>query len=671
MRLGSSGANARIKLERGRAFLYALFQYRLSLRQNAAAFMVPSSLSNDTPEGRISPVLLGLGAGAIVGGAGVIYAVKPGARSRRVLTGVLSTNVGIVHLGFSRNSCTRRNRHVRGLHGIVDGANGATTVLLSAGNPRVHAVGLRNNGSISLGTNRAFAFAASGSIVNGDRVITMACRNFAASLSINGAMLISSNLVNVRIATVRNGGIVYGILGGNSLNRGGNIGLPNISVTLPTLTRGSGRSLVFNYRRNMSFITTSFVHGHSSIVRVHRRLGTRNNRGVRVVSGVRGRRNLGGFSRVLRTSSNVVITHNSLNMRVPMRRIVFTRGVVVRGYVHTHGIIVATARVLSSVVGGPHPAHTRTNSITGTVLSNASTIVLSNRSTGNGCPLRTISVVTAVYRHASHIVGDHLRFGGSGHGLHVARTMYHNTIRATRGLSTPLVIITARNNGSTHTMHGCFPSTAVLTLAAGRGATRRLMLDGNIIPRLIGRVASASSFCHLNGRLTLRDNLTRGNSIMIVISNTLMPDNAAGATSIRILWCYFYRLVYVSGHPSKHFFCLVSGRGRWGVGSSFAVWSRFVWSRSSKDVLFSLGFFVWGPTFSTSLDRQSGVDTFPSGGCSRRGGLYMVLMALRKSWLGLRNVGGRDCWANAKHNGPKFCSTNELLRRHWGQSTIF
>lgn len=401
----------------------------------------------------------------------MMYAVKPGAGSERLVEGLVRGNVSMTHFGFSRNSRRRRGNHVSVLGRLHRRRRTAATVLLSAGKPRVHANILGSKGGVGLRAKGAFALAAR-SVIKSRGGMSVACGKLTRSMDRKGVVLVSSNLVKLGMVKGASGRVRYRVVGNNRLKRGGNIGMPKMPMELPTVARGSGRSVGFKTRRKVSFVTTSFMEGTRYVLRVGTCLGSLKTPCVPVVTGVRGRRKVDGVSRVVHTTSNVVITHKSLKIRVPTRRLPCLRGVVVRGYGSRFGAIVATARVLSSVVHGPHPAETRMASITGTMCSKASTMVLSKRATRNGCPLRTLRVVIRVVRRARGRLSCSVVLRGRRNRLEnkVSDTVKCSSMLTTTGLGTGYVVAPSMSKTASEIMSGLEPERRVLNMAPGREA---------------------------------------------------------------------------------------------------------------------------------------------------------------------------------------------------------
>ncbi len=386
-----------------------------------------------------------------------------------MLANLYRTNVGITHLGFSRDARRRRRRHVSAVGQIQRRLRLPVTVVLSAGNPRCHVHAFRGKG-IVLARKSAFAFAAT-SIIKSRAQISIDCSHLARRLIPNSAVLLGGNLLAFQMRTVRKYSVHAQIRVNNRLSSHGDVDFPNGIVGRGCLSSRSGTSVTFNVRGSISCVTYSFISGGRSVLSIGTCLGRVNTRGVRLVTGVRGRSNFSGVRRVYRRYSNVVITQNSVNIRVPFRRLPTVRGGLVAGYHLLNGQIVATARVLRSVVSDPHPAHTRVSSITGTMCSNADTVVLSNRATTNECPIRTMTAVTGVTRAARGGVRCrghfcHARFRVGGTISTVSRSAYNVTV----SLKTGTVVTYSLSNVATHVMSHFHPPMPVVNLAASRDA---------------------------------------------------------------------------------------------------------------------------------------------------------------------------------------------------------
>lgn len=404
----------------------------------------------------------------LVHGAGVVYAVKPTDRRRSILAEVVGTNVSITELGFSRNSRRRRRNGVSLVGGMERGLRVPVTVVLSAGKPRCHVGAFRGNG-VRLGSKSAFALAAS-SVMKGRREMSIGCRGLVGSLGINSHILITGKVVVLRIQRLGKGSTVYSIVTKNALSSEGDVGFPGGIVGRTCLDGRSGSSLLFNVGGRISCITTSFISAGRSMTSLEDFLSRGNKRSVRVVTGVRGHSNMSRIRRVYRVTGKVVVTEKSLNIRVPKIRMPTVRGCLVGGYHVLNAHMVATARVLRSVVRGPHPAETRLSSMTGTMCSNSSTVVLSKRSTTNGCPMRTMGGVTRATRCARGRVGCNGEFTGTSFRAgDVISTVSRTAYTVTVSISTGYVMIDSLANHAIHVIDHFHYPISVVNVAASRG----------------------------------------------------------------------------------------------------------------------------------------------------------------------------------------------------------
>lgn len=417
------------------------------------------------------------GSKRVVEGAGVIYAVKPTYSSGRVVHGVVSTNVGITEVGVSRNICSQLRIAVGGLGRTVTRDNRGITVLLSAGNPRIEINAFGSN-SIRLIRNTRFDLFGGGrrnSRANMDLsfpglISVFRSRNRG---TVNERLLLSSNVVSLIIGSMGPRSVIYAMGGNNILGGHGDVGVPNCFVGVPCMDTRSEGSVRFNLGRNTAIITTSFIHGRSSIEALHSFVSDLNCRCIRVVTGVRGRDNISSVSTVVSCTSNVVITHKSVNIRVPFVGLPRVRGAVVEGIISENGCMVATARVLRDVAATPHPAETRVDSITGTICSNADTMVLSTRSTTNGCPVRDMGTLSTVYSRTRRgnrfaTLRRCIRRRKVGSAGPVESDVYGTTGGVTRTMNTGTVVIRDTANQITETVIRCEPSYPIVTITASR-----------------------------------------------------------------------------------------------------------------------------------------------------------------------------------------------------------
>ncbi len=463
----------------------------------------------------------------VLGGAGVITSVSSLQYSISFVHSLFGTNVGIIEVGATRTD----HRKFRGLVGGIHRMSGHVTVLVSAGNPRIEAAGgTRRDARCEASSRIGVVKSPSGRAMH--KYVCMSCGSFMGSLTMNTEVLVSSNRLRLGIASGSRRSLRYMIYGSTALNDHGDIGIPNVQVGLPSVARGSHAGVLCTVRGSVSFVTRSFIHGTRSMLSIHRVLGTCKD-SVGIVTGVRGRRNISGVSRVLRITSNVVITQKSLNVRMPRRHVPNVRHGLVGGYVLTGGPIVITARVLRAVVGGPHPAHTRIASVTGTVCCHASTLVLDKRATCNGCPIRTMHAVTAV---TTRTRGSGLRRGGvrvplAPRGASIPSCLTRTTIRTSGLVPVHTVVASDFEKIATHSLTTCHNGCPMLTMYCGRGAVHRLTLSCNIRTVFVPRGTGKRTCCFTTLRGLLGSKILSRGRVMTCLDNN---EGKARASFLRV-----------------------------------------------------------------------------------------------------------------------------------------
>lgn len=450
-----------------------------------------------------------------------------------------------MHVGFSRNSPRSRGVHTSGIHRVTTGLKHRITVLNSLRKPGVHMSAFGRNG-IFLGVKSGFLLSTG---LNGNRNsgrgINVSCGNLPTSIIPNSVLLLSSNHIRLGMLRIRNVGIFARIAINNPLSGGGNVGGLNNNLSTRTLARGSGTSVGATTLVNMSCLTISFPHYNRSLGCTHQLThSTKYSTGV--ITGIRHTRTIydrSTVSSVVLTSSIMVITHNSLNIRVNSPRLINVRGTLVH---HTHRLgqtMVATARVVRSVVAGPVPAHTRIVSMTGTILSNASTIVLSTRATTKRCPSRAITTVTHIYLNTRGvpdvgISGRHLSIRFSG----IRRTVTVSTVCTTGRLGNiATVVAVARSNHATLVASHVDSNLPVFTVSHRRHALGLATLCHNIAPIRFSDTGSNMTTTDRTIGLLHSGNCLVSNSLIVIARNSIVDAiNSAGAAHVLAMrWMHY------------------------------------------------------------------------------------------------------------------------------------
>jgi pyruvate kinase len=344
------------------------------------------------------------------------------------------------------------------------------------------------------------------------------------------AQVVSTNGIIVK-AMVSNGGLLKSRKGLN---------LPNIKVSLPSITAKDKKDIVFAVQHNVDYIAVSFVRSARDIHGVRKILESLNS-DIKIIAKVEKPEALECIEEIVSASDAVMVARGDLGVEIPAANVPTAQKMII-AMCNNHAKPVITAtQMLESMIQNPRPTRAEASDVANAVLDGTDAVMLSAETSVGAYPIEAISYMRMICTEAERtMIGDGKLFTRKG-GVKV--TTVQNTDSIAAAASTIAeeqnisCIATLSYSGETaRLISNRRPRAPILAVTSIESSARRVGLYWGVSGFLVDKVTTTDETIeHIKKLFVGRGYFEKGSTVVFTIGRPLVARSRTNMLSIEQL----------------------------------------------------------------------------------------------------------------------------------------
>lgn len=344
------------------------------------------------------------------------------------------------------------------------------------------------------------------------------------------AQVMASDGVFVR-AVVINGGLLKSRKGLN---------LPNIKVSVPSMTRKDKEDILFAIKNGADYLAVSFVRTANDVKQV-RKFVEQYKGDIRIIAKIEKPEALENIEEIVQVSDGIMVARGDLGVEIPAAQVpLMQKKIIALCNNHAKPVITAT-QMLESMIKNPRPTRAEASDVANAVLDGTDAVMLSAETSVGAYPIEAISYMRMICTEVEDKLMKDGKIFVRTKGVKVTAPQNTDSIAhaaATIAEEQDLACIaTLSYSGETaHLISNRRPSTPVLAITSILKTARRVGLYWGVSGFLVDKVTSTDDTIeHIKKLLVARGYFEKGSSVVFTIGRPLVARSRTNMLSIESL----------------------------------------------------------------------------------------------------------------------------------------
>jgi pyruvate kinase len=471
----------------------------------------------------------------------IICTIGPASSSDEVLEKMIRQGMDIARINTSHSDTGEVNRLVKKIRKISSENNKNIAIILDLQGPKIRIGELKENIELKSGQNIVFTTSKKARLTKkyDDPIVEVSYSGFIEDIKEGGIIFIDDGLIECKIKKIDKKArtavcrtIIGGIL---SSNKG--INLPDVSVSVDSVTRKDIEFLKLGIKLKVDFIAQSFVRNKKDIIRVKNEI-KKSGSTIKVIAKIEKHEAVNAFDSILEVSDAIMVARGDLGIEIDAEKVPSVqKNIIKKSNLKGKPVITAT-QMLNSMIISPRPTRAEVSDVANAIIDGSDAVMLSGETAIGKYPVKSLEMMVRITRETEKTL-DYDAILRNNAILRKKLKIPHNTITGAISFAACEIanilrvdaIITSTESGFTaRQVSKSRPRSIIIGTSPNQWVVRQLMLSWGVIPVLTRSSKNIDSMIKEDIRVAKEKGYISNKDTVVITAGVLV--NKPGSTNL-------------------------------------------------------------------------------------------------------------------------------------------
>ena len=471
----------------------------------------------------------------------IICTIGPASSSDGILGKMIRQGMDIVRINTSHSDAGEVNRLVKKIRKISSENNKNIAIILDLQGPKIRIGELKENIELKSGQNIVFTTSKKARLTKkyDDPIVDVSYSGFIEDIKEGGTIFIDDGLIECKVKKIDKKArtAVCRTITGGMLSSNKGINLPDVSVSVDSVTRKDVEFLKLGIKLKVDFIAQSFVRNKEDIIRVKKEIN-KSGSTIKVIAKIEKHEAVNAFDSILEVSDAIMVARGDLGIEIDAEEVPSVqKNIIKKSNLKGKPVITAT-QMLNSMIISPRPTRAEVSDVANAIIDGSDAVMLSGETAIGKYPVKALEMMVRITRETEKTL-DYDAILRNNAILRKKLRIPHNTITEAISFAACEIanilrvdaIITSTESGFTaRQVSKSRPRSIIIGTSPNQWVVRQLMLSWGVIPVLTRSSKNIDSMIEEDIRVAKEKNYISNKDTVVITAGVLV--NKPGSTNL-------------------------------------------------------------------------------------------------------------------------------------------
>ena len=458
-----------------------------------------------------------------------------------MLEKMIRQGMDIARINTSHSGAGEVTGLVRKIRNISSKNNKDIAIILDLQGPKIRIGELKENIELKSGQDIVFTTTKKARLSKeyDGPIIEVSYSRFIEDIKEGGTIFIDDGLIECRVKKIdkkARTALCRTITGGMlSSNKG--INLPDVSVSVDSVTKKDVEFLKLGIKLKVDFIAQSFVRNKKDIIRVKNEI-KKSGSTIKVIAKIEKHEAVNAFDSILEVSDAIMVARGDLGIEIDAEKVPSVqKNIIKKANLEGKPVITAT-QMLNSMIGNPRPTRAEVSDVANAIIDGSDAVMLSGETAIGKYPVKSLEMMVRITKETENTL-DHDAILRNNAILRKKLGIPHNTITEAISFAACEIanilrvdaIITSTESGFTaRQVSKSRPRSIIIGTSPNQWVVRQLMLSWGVMPVLTKSSKNIDSMIEEDIRAANEKGYINKKDTVVITAGVLV--NKPGSTNL-------------------------------------------------------------------------------------------------------------------------------------------
>ncbi|MDO4539235.1 MAG: pyruvate kinase, partial [Coriobacteriales bacterium] len=335
----------------------------------------------------------------------IVCTMGPATEDDDVLRQLIQNGMNVARFNFSHGSHDYHRNNIERVRRIAAELGTTVAILLDTKGPEIRTgmlvdhkkVMLKKGAKVVVTTNPRLGSA---------EVFSVDYRALPDEVEEGTIILVDDGLIGLKVIEVMGTDIQCEVLNGGELGERKGVNIPNVDVSLPSVTEQDRADILFGCEMGIDAIAASFIR-NGDAVREIRELCVDSDAGdVLIFSKIESSVGLKNFEEILAASDGIMVARGDLGVEIPEEQVPHAQKTIIRRCNESYKPVITATQMLDSMTRNPRPTRAEITDVANAVYDGTDCVMLSGETAAGQYPIEAVKTMSAICKETERYLSE-------------------------------------------------------------------------------------------------------------------------------------------------------------------------------------------------------------------------------------------------------------------------
>lgn len=460
----------------------------------------------------------------------IICTLGPASNTIEIMKGLIKNGLNVARFNFSHGTHDSHREMANNMKKASEELGIPVALMLDTKGPEIRTKALSTD-TIQLKEGNIFVLTTE-DIVGDEKRVAITHGNLPNDVKVGGRILLDDGLIELKIEAIKGSDVQCTVLNGGTLKANKGVNLPDVAVSLPSLTEKDISDIKFAITEGFDFIAASFVRSASDVKEIKKILKDNNGSHIKIMAKIENREGVDNISEILEVTDAIMVARGDMGVEIDPEEVPLVQKELIKKANKLGKPVVTATQMLESMIQNPRPTRAETSDVANAIYDGTDAIMLSGETAGGKYPLEAVKMMNRIALKTEEAIDYHKK-AKSPYSQHFSVTATDAISYAATAIAKSIgakAIFTLTTSGFTANMISKFrPETLIIAITPDEVVYRQMNLVWGAMPILIEHAKDPKDLLDMSLEAVKFTNYVKDGDEVVIVSG--MPLGVPGTTN--------------------------------------------------------------------------------------------------------------------------------------------
>lgn len=442
----------------------------------------------------------------------IVATLGPASRDKKILTQMIQSGLNVARMNFSHGTIEDHTSALKIIRSAEKSAKKRIAILQDLCGPKIR-IGIVENDQIEIVSGNKIILTIKKCIGTPER-ISVNYKKLPQELSVGNVIKIEDGKKELHVTKISGDDIHCDIITGGLLGSRKGINLPDVELSISSLTAKDKKDVLFGIEHKVDFIAFSFVQTKKDVLEL-RRILDKHKCQAKIISKIETTAAIKNIDDIIEASDGIMVARGDMAVEVGAERVPMIQKMIIKKCNALGKPVITATQMLDSMEKSPVPTRAEVSDVANAILDGSDAIMLSGETAIGNWPVLAIeTMVKIAQRTEQHHKNSNLEY--TDDPRNITDTLSVSAVRIANHIRARLIITVTESGDSARNIAQYRPHHGVIALTPNATTFGQIQMSYGCLPVMMSKAATTDDLEKVIQKIVTKNNWANAGEQVVV-----------------------------------------------------------------------------------------------------------------------------------------------------------